>query len=349
MDDAGMVRMFKSLETSGLRGFLGVSGLVFEEVLNQLFANASVIVGTVMSKMTNRKMVITMDVFVETFHLPTERLVSLSWLPAKVVADLKVLFSVTDDPFKPSNKNKDMKVKYSLIHDIVVKSLSTKAGSFDVYSVGEASKSGPRGVRGSTSLKALNNKSVLTYMKKNQATPQAGEGRKTSGDKAVVEPKQEKKKKKEISRMKQVAGSLAAPAKSKSETSSDDDKHPLATLGEATTGGAGAKRKLILAPSDSESTVSLPLPELRSKRPKLVKPIPAMEEKVASKYLPIQVRPNSDQAAQQPTIYGSESQQHFSSELAMVKLPLDELVNHLKDISDAKEGEGENSKKRRLL
>ncbi|KZV49421.1 acyl-CoA-binding domain-containing protein 4-like [Dorcoceras hygrometricum] len=44
-----------------------------------------------------------------------------------------------------------------------------------------------------------------------------------------------------------------------------------------------------------------------------------------------------------------ESHQHFASEMALVKLQLAELVNHLKEISDAKKGEGESSKKRRLM
>ncbi|KZV20875.1 hypothetical protein F511_25965 [Dorcoceras hygrometricum] len=45
---------------------------------------------------------------------------------------MKVLFSATDIPFKPSNKKKDTKVEYRLLHDIVAKSLSAKAGSFYV-------------------------------------------------------------------------------------------------------------------------------------------------------------------------------------------------------------------------
>ncbi|KZV27033.1 hypothetical protein F511_07854 [Dorcoceras hygrometricum] len=87
-------------------------------------------------------------------------------------------------------------------------------------------------------LKVLNNKLILTYMKKNQAAPQAGEASKLSWD-----TKDEK-------------NSLLM-------TSSDADKVPLETL--ARTDGAAAKQKLILAPSDSESTVYLSLPEIKKK------------------------------------------------------------------------------------
>ncbi|KZV17991.1 hypothetical protein F511_21147 [Dorcoceras hygrometricum] len=109
MEDAGMVRMFRSLEQSGLRGFLGVSGSVFEGTLTQFFANASMIVGTVVNTAANRNMVITMDVFAEAFHLPIEGMVSFSGLSAKEMVEMKALFSTSEAPFKPSNKKNDMK------------------------------------------------------------------------------------------------------------------------------------------------------------------------------------------------------------------------------------------------
>ncbi|KZV50684.1 hypothetical protein F511_29288 [Dorcoceras hygrometricum] len=140
MDDAGMVKMFRSLDTS-------------------------------------------------------EGMVRFSGLPSKAVADMKkMLFSVTDAPFKPSNKKKNMKVEYRLLHDIVAKSLSTKAGSFDVTLAAMVSTPGKKS-RGYAiplsflleklvkpdlgesvalhPLKVLNHKSDLTYMKKNQVAPQA--------------------------------------------------------------------------------------------------------------------------------------------------------------------------------
>ncbi|KZV19196.1 hypothetical protein F511_19076 [Dorcoceras hygrometricum] len=132
MDIAGMVKMFKSLEESGLRGFLGVSGSVFEGDLIEFFANATVIAGTIVSTMTKRKMVVTKDVFAEMFQLLTEGMVSFSELPAKAVVEMKVLFSATGVPFRPPNKKKDMKVEYRMLHDIVAKSLSAKAISLDL-------------------------------------------------------------------------------------------------------------------------------------------------------------------------------------------------------------------------
>ncbi|KZV35439.1 hypothetical protein F511_22655 [Dorcoceras hygrometricum] len=182
-----------------LCGFSGVSGSVFEESLNQFFANASVITWVIVSKVANKKMVITKDVFSEMFHLPTEGIISFSGLPTQPVADMKTLFSTTNVPFKPSIKNRDMKVEYRLLNDIVAKLLTAKAGSFDVVTterfdmmnlvkadLGEYVALHP--------IKVLNTKSVHTYLKKNQAAPKSGEEIKASRDKddEVALPKKKK-------------------------------------------------------------------------------------------------------------------------------------------------------------
>ncbi|KZV35279.1 hypothetical protein F511_21295 [Dorcoceras hygrometricum] len=131
-------------------------------------------------------------------------------------------------------------------------------------------------------LKVLNNRSVLTYMKKNQAIPQAGEMIKKSGDTAsetnsllgstVVDEEEGgegsggEEKEREGGSGVQADERQAGPAKSKSGTSSDKDTCPLAKLGVAKKGGAAPKRKLVLASSDSKSTVSLPLVVITKKQ-----------------------------------------------------------------------------------
>ncbi|KZV49380.1 hypothetical protein F511_10920 [Dorcoceras hygrometricum] len=147
---------------------------------------------------------------------------------------------------------------------------------------------------------------------KNQDAPQTGEGSKKSGDKATVEPKKEKVvKKKKI-----VVLSSAAPAKMRSETSSNDYKRPLVVLGTVKTGG-----------SDKEET--------EETKPKLVKPKPAVEEKVVSKELPLVVRTESEQSALQSTAYGSGMEDFdVVSELNSVKrviTSLESTVNMMRD------------------
>ncbi|KZV55362.1 hypothetical protein F511_43382 [Dorcoceras hygrometricum] len=126
MEHAGMVKMFMTLEESGMKGFLSISGSVYEGALIELFSNAKVIAGTVVSFVANRKMVITKDVFAATFQLPTEGMVGFTDLPAQVAMEMKKVFSGTDVPFRTSNKNKDMKVEYRLLHDIVSRHCTPK-------------------------------------------------------------------------------------------------------------------------------------------------------------------------------------------------------------------------------
>ncbi|KZV46766.1 DNA helicase isolog (ISS) [Dorcoceras hygrometricum] len=87
------------------------------------------------------------------------------------------------------------------------------------------------------------------------------------------------------------------------------DTLPLAKLGVAKKGGVAPKRKLILSSSNSESTVSLPLVQIkkkqRTKRTKPVKPTETVETQDASTKLPIVVRSKPEQPAQpSSTMYG---------------------------------------------
>ncbi|KZV31313.1 hypothetical protein F511_38157 [Dorcoceras hygrometricum] len=163
------------------------------------------------------------------YNCQQKGLLGFTDLPTKEVAEMKAMFSGTGVPFRPSNKKKDMKVEYRLLHNIVSKALCAKSGSFDVVTseklemmvaisaglkvnwghilfqtlvamvhtpsrqsrgfavqlsillekmvksdLGESLKLHP--------LKVLNHKSVLTYMKKNQAVVPAGESNMASGD-----------------------------------------------------------------------------------------------------------------------------------------------------------------------
>ncbi|KZV31091.1 hypothetical protein F511_28268 [Dorcoceras hygrometricum] len=60
---------------------------------------------------------------------------------------------------------------------------------------------------------------------------------------------------------------------------------------------------------------------------------------------------NSSQTALETSLVRQfiEHQLQISSDLDFVKMQLAELVNHFKESSDAKKGEGPSSKKRRLL
>ncbi|KZV46731.1 hypothetical protein F511_36517 [Dorcoceras hygrometricum] len=132
MEHTGMVRMFKSLEDTELRGFLEGTTYVFENAVTEFFANAKVIAGTIVSIVCNRKLVITEDTFSATFKLPIEGMTSLGSIPKETIAEMRRRFSGTDIPFKTSSKKREMLFEYRLLHDIMAKYLCAKAGSFDI-------------------------------------------------------------------------------------------------------------------------------------------------------------------------------------------------------------------------
>ncbi|KZV16443.1 hypothetical protein F511_31017 [Dorcoceras hygrometricum] len=91
-DNEGMQNMFKALESSGLRGFLGFAGV---------------------------------------FELLTEGLSDFSDVPKNLVYDARKLFSKSVEPVVPHGKKKLLKYEYRLLNDILAKSITVKAGSFD--------------------------------------------------------------------------------------------------------------------------------------------------------------------------------------------------------------------------
>ncbi|KZV38383.1 hypothetical protein F511_13954 [Dorcoceras hygrometricum] len=132
MKHDGMEKIFKSMEDTGIKGFLEAYDLVYEGDVIEFFVSARVIAGTIVSSVGNRKMVLTKDLFTEVFGLPIEGQTNLMDIPKDTVVEIGSLFSGSDDPFKAPNKKKGMKINFHLLHDIVAKALCVKAGSFDV-------------------------------------------------------------------------------------------------------------------------------------------------------------------------------------------------------------------------
>ncbi|KZV30923.1 hypothetical protein F511_11753 [Dorcoceras hygrometricum] len=132
MEHSGMVSMFKTLETTGLKGFLTATGSVYESSVGEFFANAKVIAGLIVSSVDNRKLALSKEMFAETFGLPTEGTVGFLDIPKETLSEMRSLFSGSDVPFRAPNKKKEMKIEFFLLHDIVAKELCAKAGSFDM-------------------------------------------------------------------------------------------------------------------------------------------------------------------------------------------------------------------------
>ncbi|KZV40858.1 hypothetical protein F511_21116 [Dorcoceras hygrometricum] len=242
MEYTGMVRMFNSLEKTGLKGFLEVSGLVFEGPVIEFFANAKVIAGTVVSVVANRKMVITKDVFAEAFGLPIEGMVSFIYLPVQTVAEMRMRFSdfvpnIGSDGHTPTKQSQGFAVQLRVFLAKLVQA-----------DLGESMKLHP------LKSSVLTNKAEKEAGETMKPETTAGEKKKKSKEKVVpVVKKQVVVLKKPVE-----ARSQASPVKSKFGTSSDADSCPLAKLVAAKKGQAAPKQKQVVESLDSESIVSIP-------------------------------------------------------------------------------------------
>ncbi|KZV23200.1 hypothetical protein F511_05039 [Dorcoceras hygrometricum] len=135
MDDPGTVSMFEALEASGLRGFLGCPAVVYEDALVDFFENASVRNGVVFSTVDGQLVQITEKLFAEKFELPIEGLGDLSEMPKDAIFDSRSLVSLSGEQINLSGRKNQMKMPYRLLCDIVAKSISVKAGSFNAITV----------------------------------------------------------------------------------------------------------------------------------------------------------------------------------------------------------------------
>ncbi|KZV17424.1 hypothetical protein F511_09096 [Dorcoceras hygrometricum] len=90
MEHTEMSLMLKSMVDTGLEGFLTATGSVYEDAVVEFFANAKVITGTVVSFITNKKLVLTKEVFAESFGLPTEGMTSALKFPKEMMDEMRI-------------------------------------------------------------------------------------------------------------------------------------------------------------------------------------------------------------------------------------------------------------------
>ncbi|KZV43942.1 hypothetical protein F511_35296 [Dorcoceras hygrometricum] len=131
MDNPGMVSVFNALMASGLEVFLGCPAVLYEAALVDFFENGSVRDGLVVSTMNGVPVEITEQLFAEAFELPVDGLSELSEIPKDKVFDARSLVSLTGEPVSTSGKKSQMKIEYRLLCDIMAKTISVKAGSFN--------------------------------------------------------------------------------------------------------------------------------------------------------------------------------------------------------------------------
>ncbi|KZV18249.1 hypothetical protein F511_23334 [Dorcoceras hygrometricum] len=130
-DNDGMVNMFRALEATGLRGFLGCPSVLYEQELEKFFDTAMVQDGDITCAVSGKYLAISEDRFVGVFNLPTDGLTDLSEVPNHLVLQARTVFSKSEKPVQYSCKKRLLKYQFRLLNDILAKSITVKAGSFD--------------------------------------------------------------------------------------------------------------------------------------------------------------------------------------------------------------------------
>ncbi|KZV57371.1 hypothetical protein F511_27683 [Dorcoceras hygrometricum] len=135
MGEPGMVSMFQALIASGLQGFLGCPAVVYEDALVEFFANGTVRDGLVVSSVNGVVVEISEELFAETFDLPVVGLADVSEMPKDKIFDARSIVSLSGEPVILSGPKSQLKMHYRLLCDIMAKSISVKAGSFNEITV----------------------------------------------------------------------------------------------------------------------------------------------------------------------------------------------------------------------
>ncbi|KZV16256.1 hypothetical protein F511_37651 [Dorcoceras hygrometricum] len=135
MDHEGMVARFEELVATGLKDFLGCPGVIYEDELIEFFQNGSVRDGMVVSTVNGKIVEISKELFAETFQLPVEGLTDMNDVQKDVVFDARSVFLYDGTQIETSGKKRKMKFEFRLLNDILAKSVTVKAGSFDAVTL----------------------------------------------------------------------------------------------------------------------------------------------------------------------------------------------------------------------
>ncbi|KZV40382.1 hypothetical protein F511_01704 [Dorcoceras hygrometricum] len=129
-DNDGMVNMFRSLEATGLRGFLGCSSVLYDQELEKFFDTALIQDEDITCAVSGKYVAISPSRFAGVFNLPTYGLIDLSEVPNDLVLKARNLFSRSGTPVQFSSKKRLLK-EFRLLNDILAKAIFVKACSFD--------------------------------------------------------------------------------------------------------------------------------------------------------------------------------------------------------------------------
>ncbi|KZV58114.1 developmentally-regulated G-protein 3 [Dorcoceras hygrometricum] len=141
-DHDGMLNMFKALEASVLRGFLGCESVLYEKELEQFFDTALIQDGDITGAISGKYFSVSQSQFAEVDIHGKKRFMKHEYrLLNDIMANGDITgaisgkyFSVSQSQFAEVDihgKKRFMKHEYRLLNDIMAKAITVKAGSFD--------------------------------------------------------------------------------------------------------------------------------------------------------------------------------------------------------------------------
>ncbi|KZV40639.1 hypothetical protein F511_18581 [Dorcoceras hygrometricum] len=130
-ENEGMVMMFRALVSTGLSGFLGCPSILYEQELEQFFDTSFVKDNEIICAIQGKFVGIYEDLLAGVFELPTTGLTDVDDVPKDLVYDARSIFSKSGEPVQTSCNKRKMKNEFLLLNDVLAKSVTVKAVSFD--------------------------------------------------------------------------------------------------------------------------------------------------------------------------------------------------------------------------
>ncbi|KZV22090.1 nuclear matrix constituent protein 1-like protein-like [Dorcoceras hygrometricum] len=302
-DNEGMQNMFKALESSGLHVFLGCKSVLYEPELEHFFDTALIQGGDITGVISGKYFSISPSRFAGVFELPTEGLSDFFDVSRNLVSDARKIFSKSGVPVVPHGKKKLLKYEYRLLNDILAKSITVKAGSFDAVTTERFQmilNSVPALTMGEEtpylSSKILSPKTVLRYITTNQTADtrgQSDEGGRTPL--AIVKRASKSKKKSEstsdapveivlevVGSKKRSATEGSAPVVPKKRRTVKNKHSPSQANLDIVNIAQDVVPLQIVDPTPAAAAIKSPAPKRISKKKRLILPTGSDDESIAT-------------------------------------------------------------------
>ncbi|KZV56844.1 hypothetical protein F511_33385 [Dorcoceras hygrometricum] len=185
-DNYGIVNMFRALEATGLRGFLGCSSVLYEQELEQFFDTALIQDEDITCAISGKYVAISPIRFAGVFNLPNDGLIDLSEVPNDLVLKARTLFSrsaVTHERFLMMTAiHYSVNINWSTILFEILKEMvdrTTKRAKGFAAQICVLLKGDPAVTLGDATifspLKILSEKTVHTYVATNKTIDSRGD------------------------------------------------------------------------------------------------------------------------------------------------------------------------------